>query len=43
MIRNFVITNFLRYDFGALGTLLLKNFVIRNLDIRNFVRKEFCD
>jgi hypothetical protein len=27
MIRNFVIRNFVRYEFSALGTLLLGNFV----------------
>jgi hypothetical protein len=45
MIRNFVIRNSVHYEFSALRTLLLrnfvKNFVIRNFVIRNFVIRNF--
>ncbi len=36
MIRNFVISNFVRWEFCALGILLLRNFVT-NFAIRIFV------
>ncbi len=40
MIRNFVIRNSVRQELCYLGTLLLKNFVIRNF-VKNFVIRNF--
>jgi hypothetical protein len=41
MIRNFVIRNFVSWEFCYLGALLLRNFVIRNFMIRTFVIRNF--